>query len=155
YASDGKLKSMFEDARLVGPGLASYAGGEGRPIVLLPGVWDLAASYRALAPQLIRAGHRVIAFDLPGHGASRALGAARRELPVRALAASLEAALDELGVGRALLVGHDHGARVARELAARSPERAAGLVSLAMVLSGRAPVDPEQIFRAALGPRFF
>jgi pimeloyl-ACP methyl ester carboxylesterase len=148
--------SMFESARLVstgGPRLAAYVRGEGKPVVLLPGAWDLAASFRALVDPLVRSGHRVIAFDLPGHGRSDPVG--RAHIRLRELVEWLCDALDVLGAGRALVVGHDLGARVGRELAARHPERVAGLASIAMILSGRMPVDPDRLFREALGPRFF
>jgi pimeloyl-ACP methyl ester carboxylesterase len=147
---------MFDHAQLVGtagPALAAYVRGEGRPIVFLPGTWDLAASFRALVDPLVAAGHRVIAFDLPGHGRSESWE--RTHIPTRELAEALDAALDALGVERALVVGHDFGARIGRELAALRPERVAGLVAIGMVLAARMPVDPCRVFREALGPRFF
>jgi pimeloyl-ACP methyl ester carboxylesterase len=151
-----KVARMFEEPRLVasgGPKLATYVRGEGKTIVLLPGTWDLAASFRELIGPLVRAGHRVVAFDLPGHGKSETWGCAH--IALGALADALDTALDSLGVERAIVVGHDFGARLGRELAARHPERVAGLVSLGMILSGRMPVDPSRLFREALGPRFF
>lgn len=147
---------MFDEARRVPAGgheLAAYVRGEGPAVVFLPGAFDLAASFREVVPPLSRAGHRVVAFDLPGHGASATWGRAR--LPARELADALDEALEALGVTRALVVGHDLGARIGRELAARHPGRVRGLVSIGMVLTGRMPVDPARLFREALGPRFF
>jgi 2-succinyl-6-hydroxy-2,4-cyclohexadiene-1-carboxylate synthase len=68
---------------------------------------------------------RCIAPDLPGHGASLGLppgsysfeGAARATIGV----------LDELGVGRAKIVGYSMGGRLALYLALRYPERCAAL----------------------------
>lgn len=147
---------MFDEPRWIrasGRTLAAYAAGEGRPVVVLPGVWDLAASFRELVPPLVAAGHRVIAFDLPGHGRSPSWG--ETSISLASLSKVLADALAELGVERALVVGHDFGARLGRELAARHRGRVSALASIAMVLTGRMPVDPVALFREALGPRFF
>jgi pimeloyl-ACP methyl ester carboxylesterase len=152
-----KYAGMFEEPRLVTTGggrkLAAYVFGEGKPVVLLPGTWDLAASFRELVDPLVRGGHQVVAFDLPGHGRSESWG--RAHITLAELADALHTALDSLGVERALVVGHDFGARLGREHAARRPDRVVALVSIGMILSGRMPVDPSRLFHEALGPRFF
>src|SRR5271165_3728409 len=46
--------------------------GEGPLVVLVPGMGDLRAAYRFLAPALREAGYRVACTDLRGHGDSDA-----------------------------------------------------------------------------------
>ncbi|MEM1430817.1 MAG: alpha/beta fold hydrolase [Pseudomonadota bacterium] len=72
--------------------------------------------------------YRVLAVDRPGHGHSPALHD-RGESPFEQ-AAALDAAMDRLGVARAVLVGHSYGGAVAMAWALQNPERAAGVVSL-------------------------
>jgi pyruvate dehydrogenase E2 component (dihydrolipoamide acetyltransferase) len=70
----------------------------------------------------------VVALDLPGHGQS---DIALPGPSVEALAGFVAAFLDQLGIGRAHLVGHSLGAAVAAQLALDHPERVAGLVLIA------------------------
>ena len=50
--------------------LAVWSWGEGRTVLLAHGWGSCAARYRTLAPALVAAGFRVVAFDAPGHGQS-------------------------------------------------------------------------------------
>lgn len=61
-----------ETAFLTRPdGRVAYdVAGTGPLLVLLPGMGDLRASYRFLAPALMNAGYRVACTDLRGHGES-------------------------------------------------------------------------------------
>jgi pimeloyl-ACP methyl ester carboxylesterase len=52
-----------------GVATAVLEGGDGPPLVLLHGPASYAAQWRFVIPALVRS-HRVIAPDLPGHGAS-------------------------------------------------------------------------------------
>lgn len=70
---------------------------------------------------------RFIALDLPGHGRSPGLGRSS----IAAYSDVLLAALDALGVGCAVLVGHSMGGAVALWAALNAPERVAGLALLA------------------------
>ena len=45
-------------------------GGDGPLVLLVPGMGDLRAAYRFLAPALREAGYRVACTDLRGHGDS-------------------------------------------------------------------------------------
>jgi pimeloyl-ACP methyl ester carboxylesterase len=71
------------------------------------------------------AGYRVVTLDLPGHGQS---GSNRENWSVTGLAADVEAVLNEIGVTRAVLVGHSMGGPVSLALAARNPARVQGVV---------------------------
>ena len=70
----------------------------------------------------------VAAFDLPGFGSRLP---AERDLSLNALAAGALAVADALGwKAPFFIVGHSHGGGVAQVIAARRPERVAGLVLL-------------------------
>jgi pimeloyl-ACP methyl ester carboxylesterase len=89
---------------------------------MLPTVWDLATDYRVLAP------------DLPGHGAS---SAPRVAYDAAFFARWLTALLDEAGVERAVVIGNSLGGRISLEIALRAPERVRGLVLLAPAVAFR------------------
>lgn len=112
--------------------------GEGPPVVFLHGakgsVYDAALS---VGPALARA-HRSIAFDRPGAGYSGRAGADSGSPHVQA--ALLHLALRELGVARAVVVGHSAGAPVALALALAHPGDVAAVVTLGgYVFSARDP----------------
>jgi pimeloyl-ACP methyl ester carboxylesterase len=88
-------------------------------------------------------GRRVLAVDLPGHGA--ALGPAPRS--IGSLAAAVEALLDASGVAQAAVAGHSMGGAVALSLALSRPERVAALVLVAT--GARLRVAPELLAAAA------
>jgi len=70
----------------------------------------------------------VTAIDLPGHGGStKEVG----DGSAAALAATVLAAMDVLGIGRAHLVGHSLGGAIAAEIALAAPARAAALTLIA------------------------
>ena len=114
-------------------------GGDG-PVLLLVHGWMFASDLnwgRHYAP-LARAGYRVLAMDLRGHG--RGL---RSSQPFRLQDCADDAAalLDVLGVRSALVAGYSMGGPVAQLLARRHPERVAGLVLCATALDWQ---DPRQ-----------
>jgi pimeloyl-ACP methyl ester carboxylesterase len=95
--------------------------------VLLHGLGGSALNWVEIAPRLARS-HRVVALDLPGHGASPRLTDANG-LP--AFVAAVAAALEDLGVSSALVAGHSFGGQMALALAAQRPELVLGLVLVA------------------------
>src|SRR5690606_41991742 len=76
-----------------------------------------------------------------------------RAFPTRRSSDLIREALDARGVEKAIFVGHDHGAKILRELIAEDERIARGFVILATILSGRMPVDPTLLFRQAFSPR--
>ena len=100
------------------------AGRGDSALVCLHGVSSSAGIWQPLLPMLAAQGHRVLAWDMPGYGASA--------MPIRydfaALADALAALLDEAGLARATIVGHSLGGMVAMEFASRYPQRVAALV---------------------------
>jgi 3-oxoadipate enol-lactonase len=78
-------------------------------------------------PALVAAGHRVIACDLPGHGAADRPGRAGSAYTTADLAASLVGVLEEAEVSRGVLVGFSLGGGVALQVALDRPERVSAL----------------------------
>jgi pimeloyl-ACP methyl ester carboxylesterase len=115
----------LEERRVAGMRL--YAGGEGRPIVLLHGLGGAAANWGEVVAELA-ASHRVLALDLPGHGGSAAPTAdARMDWFATAVARTLQAE----SVDHAVVAGHSFGGQVALHLALRRPELVGGLLLVA------------------------
>ena len=97
------------------------------PLVLLHGFGGGAFAWEGIAANL-QGDHPVIAYDLPGHGASLdsdSIGGAGR------MAKVILADLDHRGVSRFHLCGHSMGGAVAALIALRNPERVASLALLA------------------------
>jgi pimeloyl-ACP methyl ester carboxylesterase len=102
-------------------------------VVLIHGASGNAADMMsALAEPLTRRGFRVFAPDRPGHGWS-ARGDDRADASPARQAALLRAALEKLGVSRAIVAGHSWGATVAANLAIEHGDFVEGLALLAPV----------------------
>ncbi len=96
----------------------------GVPLVLLHGLSDSAVSMRPLMERLPK-GVRAIAITQRGHGdSSKPAGPYATD----AFVADAVAAMDKLGVRRAVIFGHSMGSIVAQRLAMKHPDRVAGLV---------------------------
>ena len=113
------------------PGLRTHVAtiGQGEPVVLLHGFPQHWWQWRAVAPVIAAAGHRVLCPDLRGAGWTEADDPrVERETRLR----DLLALLDALDVGRAHLVSHDMGALTAMQLTYEHPERVRTAVQLAV-----------------------
>jgi pimeloyl-ACP methyl ester carboxylesterase len=119
--------------RIEGDGvtLAVRDEGDGPAVLLLHGFPDSSHVWRHQVPALLSAGLRVIAPDLRGFGDSDKPQAVE-EYGVTRSVADVLAVLDELGVERAHVVGHDWGAGVSWVLAMTAPERVDRLVVLSV-----------------------
>ena len=100
--------------------------GEGDPVVLVHGYPQHAGCWRAVAPALAEH-YRVICPDLRGFGLSDAPG---RGYGIEPYAGDLRLVLDELGIDRAFLAGHDWGGFSAFKLCLDHPERARAYLAL-------------------------
>ena len=98
--------------------------GAGPLVVLVPGMGDLRAAYRFLAPPLRAAGYRVACTDLRGHGDSDATFSSYGD---EQTAGDVAALISELG-GPAVVVGNSMAAGSAVIAAAQRPELISGLV---------------------------
>lgn len=100
-------------------------GEPGRPLVMLiHGAGLDHAMWRDNVAALARE-HRVLAFDVRGHGLSRPIGG---RFTVEAALADMLALIDEVGGGEVVLVGQSMGGNLAQEFVRHHPERVRGLV---------------------------
>lgn len=106
------------------------------PVVLLHKLGGWLSDWRHVAP-LLAQGRQVIAFDLPGHGASRWEGPAPYILTLGEIAALLVGALDEMGIDKVHLFGTSLGGCTGVSLAAFWPERIQSLAIISSALDGR------------------
>lgn len=98
------------------------------PLVLVHGWASDRRVWSALIDELTREeDRRVLAVDLPGHGASEE-PATRYDMGL--FARALVATMDEADLPEAILVGHSNGTPVIREVYRQHPDRVAALVIL-------------------------
>ncbi len=107
--------------------------GEGPAMILIHGFGGNTYSWRSTI-DAFAGGHRVVALDLPGFGFSDRTGLA--PLGHEDHARRVFRLMDELGIDRAMIVGHSMGGAVAQRMAVQSPERVAGLVLVCSVNAG-------------------
>ncbi len=105
--------------------------GEGRPVVLVHGFPDTKRLWSKQVPALVDAGFQVITYDQRGYGASDK-PAELDAYSIPFLAIDLTAILDNLGIEKAHLVGHDWGAAVVWATAALAPTRVDHLVPISV-----------------------
>jgi pimeloyl-ACP methyl ester carboxylesterase len=123
--------------------------GNGLLVVLVPGMGDLRAGYRFLAPALRAAGYRVACTDLRGHGDSDTAFASYGD---QETAGDVIALIAELG-GAAAVVGNSMAAGAAVIAAAQQPD-----LVRALVLTGPFVRDPKTstlrrlLLRVAMAP---
>jgi len=126
----------------IGINLAIWEGG-GKPILCIHGItancrcWDTLA--QALAPE-----HHIIAMDLRGRGQS--------DRPSRGYALdyhlkAINCLLDDLGLERAVIMGHSLGAFIGLAFSADYPERVERLI----LVDGGGDLSPEQMEKVFAG----
>jgi pimeloyl-ACP methyl ester carboxylesterase/predicted lipid carrier protein YhbT len=118
---------------------------DGAPVLLLHGLgatnasmlttlWELGDRYRVLAP------------DLPGHGAT---AARRGRYDAKMFAEWVGSFLDETGIARAVVLGNSLGGRIALEVGFELPQRVDALVLLAPAAAFRRMRQFAPLVRAA------
>lgn len=114
--------------------------------LLVHGAWHGAWCWRQVTPLLERAGHRVIAPDLPGSGQDRTpLAEVSLAVYVERLTNLVDQADEPI-----ILVGHSMGGMIISQVAEERPERITRLVYLAALL----PQDGESAMQiASLHPK--
>ena len=113
--------------RSAGVTLAGEEAGEGVPVVLLHGLTATRRYVVMGSRALERSGHRVVAYDARGHGASSP-APDPDVYDYDDLVEDLRGVLDDRGIDRAVLAGASMGAHTALRLALDDPDRVAGLV---------------------------
>jgi pimeloyl-ACP methyl ester carboxylesterase len=108
-------------------GLAPGAPGADPAVVLIHGASGNLEDMRLALGEKLASSHRVILIDRPGHGWSSRPECDDCASPARQ-AELVAGALEQLGVRRAILLGHSWGGAFATAYALAFPERTAGLV---------------------------
>jgi pimeloyl-ACP methyl ester carboxylesterase len=146
---------------LVSPPVPSYlsrpegrvgydVAGHGPLVVLVPGMGDLRAGYRFLAPALRDADYRVACTDLRGHGDSDTSFASYGD---EETASDVIALIERLGGGPAVIVGNSIAAGSAVLAAERQPELVRGLVLIGPFVRDAAVSTVQgTLLRAAMAP---
>jgi pimeloyl-ACP methyl ester carboxylesterase len=114
-----------------GVGIEYEVTGEGPPVVLLHGFPDSGRLWRNQVPALVDAGFSTIVPDLRGYGASDKPDEVEA-YSIPYLAGDIVAILDDLGLERAHVVGHDWGAALTWAFGSLLPDRVDRLVALSV-----------------------
>jgi pimeloyl-ACP methyl ester carboxylesterase len=100
--------------------------GEGEPAIVfvhgLAGSWQ---NWLENLPHFAAAGHRVVAFDLPGFGGSEMPA---QKISIPGYGRFVDTLLDVLGIGPAVIVGNSMGGFIGAEVAIQYPARVECLV---------------------------
>jgi len=131
----GPSTSSGTDGTSSGTDGTSSGTGEAPLVVLGPSLGTSTILWEDVVPALA-ADYRVVAWDLPGHGASAAAG---EPFTTGELADAVAARVRELGADRVLYAGVSLGGAVGLELCLRHPDL---VVAAAIVASGAQLGDP-------------
>ncbi len=117
-----------EFTRVGGLWTHAWVRGQGRPLVVVPGLGCASWMYQRVSRELAQE-RRVYVYDPPGHGWSQG----ERHLPrrIEELTDHLAAWLQAVGLSQAALFGHSLGGEVILDLAARYPQLVSALVACA------------------------
>jgi pimeloyl-ACP methyl ester carboxylesterase len=127
--------------------IAYDVGGDGPLVVLVPGMGDLRAAYRFLAPALRQAGYRVACTDLRGHGDSDTTFTSYGDVET---GSDVIALIEELG-RPAVIAGNSMGAGSAVIAAAGQPDLVNGLVLIGpFVRNGKVSPLQRLLLRVAM-----
>jgi len=119
---------MTEFLDIKGGRIAYDVTGEGPLIVLSHGIGDRRHVFRFMVPELARAGFRVAAADMRGHGES-SMGD-WKSISRTDVASDLVALIRHLGDGPAVIVGHSLSGGAATIAAATAPDLVSGIVEV-------------------------
>jgi pimeloyl-ACP methyl ester carboxylesterase len=130
--------------QLAGASTAVWEGGDGPPVVLLHSSGEFAALWLRVIPDLVTT-HRVVAPDLPGHGAS---DVADDPLDADRAIAWLGELIERTCPSRPVVVGHGLGGAIAARFAIEYGDRLSRLVLVDAFGLGR--FEPAPSFGLAL-----
>lgn len=129
--------------------------GKGPAVLFCHGFPDTAETWRSQMRALAEAGYHAIALDMRGFGASYAPSEASLYSAPHTVG-DLVGVLDALGIGSAVLVGHDWGADVAARAMVMRPDRFRAMVSLSIPFQPRGDISTWAEFRRqGLGERYY
>jgi pimeloyl-ACP methyl ester carboxylesterase len=107
--------------------------GSGPAVICVPGMGDLRGEYRFLAPELLRAGYRVITMDVRGHGETSTNW---DDFSVAGVGTDILALIRHLNCAPAIIAGSSMAAGAAIWAAAEAPELVNGLLLLGPAVHG-------------------
>lgn len=126
-------------------------GGVGEPVLLVHGI-NMSRDVWADVSEILGRKHRVISFDLRGHGLSGKTG----PFTADAYADDALAVLDALGIAKAHVVGTSFGGSVASALAVKAPNRVTTVASYGGALTVEGfDADAAIAFLRSVGVRDF
>lgn len=128
--------------------------GEGPAVLLCHGFPEAWHSWRHQMAALAEAGFRAIAPDMRGYGTTEA-PAAIEDYTILHLVGDMVGLLDPLGIGEAVIVGHDWGAPVAWNAALLRPDRFRAVVGLSVPYVPRGAASALDLMRRAGRHRFY
>src|SRR4051794_14356874 len=102
--------------------------GKGRPVVLIPGLFGGAYSYRKITGPLVAQGYRAIVVEPLGYGWSS--HPKKADYSLDAQTERVARTLEQMGIKRALLVAHANGAGIGFRLAVKRPDLVRGYLSI-------------------------
>lgn len=108
-----------------GTRLAYEERGAGDPAFVFVHGWTCDRSFVAPQAEHLAQHHRVVSLDLRGHGES---DKPQGEYPITAYADDIAYLIEQLGLGKAVAVGHSMGGLTVLQLAAAHPDRVAAIV---------------------------
>jgi pimeloyl-ACP methyl ester carboxylesterase len=111
-----------------GETLRTTSIGGGRPVVLIPGLFGGAYSYRKITAPLAAQGYRAIVVEPLGYGASS--HPKKADYSLDAQAARIARTLEQIGVHNALLIAHANGSGIGFRLAVQRPDLVRGLLAI-------------------------
>ena len=123
------------------------SGGDGMPILLVHGVCGSKEVFEHQFTEPLTGRFRLIAFDLPGHGASDDAADPQQSYSIRALTDTTLDVMNYLRLQRALVVGWSLGGHIAMELMERFPERLAGVLTVGAPPLGRGTLATLRAFK--------
>jgi pimeloyl-ACP methyl ester carboxylesterase len=111
-----------------GETLRTTSMGRGTPVVLIPGLFGGAYSYRKITGPLVAQGYQAIVVEPLGYGASS--HPKKADYSLDAQTERVERTLEQMGIRRALLVAHANGSGIGFRLAVERPDLVRGLLSI-------------------------
>jgi len=108
--------------------LAVTMQGQGRPVVLIPGLFGSSFGYRHVMTALAASGFRAVGVEPLGMGISSR--PEKADYSLTAQADRVAAVLDSLSIRGAVFIGHSLGASIAMRVAYRRSDLVRGIVSL-------------------------
>jgi pimeloyl-ACP methyl ester carboxylesterase len=128
--------------------------GSGPVVLLLHGFPDLPCVWHAQMAALAGAGFRALAPTQRGYGRTEGASGPGHSTMLH-LVGDAVALLDALGVGDAVVVGHDWGANVAWHCAMMRPDRFRAVVGLSTPFAPRGDTCPTERIRGFVGDAYF